>query len=98
MNRVYTTYSYYQADNVSSRRRLLSLSDHESPKKDDNGSSQSEKGQVVCNCNRSPETITCNGCGRSFVGRKRISCRKHTNTIHLMDFMFCVFCKKRLSE
>ncbi|PFX33406.1 hypothetical protein AWC38_SpisGene1660 [Stylophora pistillata] len=54
------------------------------------------KMELSCNCNRSPETIQCRGCGKSFVGRKRILCQKHRNTIHLMDFSFCVFCKKRL--
>lgn len=52
--------------------------------------------ETVCNCNRAPETIFCQKCGKSFVGRRRMSCERHRNTIHLMDCAYCVFCKRQL--
>ena len=53
---------------------------------------------AVCNCNRAPETILCQKCGKSFVGRRRMSCERHRNTIHLMDCAYCVFCKRQLQK
>ncbi|KAK2556046.1 hypothetical protein P5673_022052 [Acropora cervicornis] len=57
---------------------------------------EAQSKNMECNCNRAPETILCTVCGGTFVGRKRIQCQRHKNTIHLMDCVYCVFCKKKL--
>ncbi|XP_078371257.1 uncharacterized protein CG13380-like [Oculina patagonica] len=85
-------YRYYQGDTAVSPNRYFGLT-----VTDNNNNSSNDSGEMaVCNCNRSPETIKCNFCGRSFIGRKQVLCQIHKNTIHLMDFSFCVFCKHKL--
>ena len=54
--------------------------------------------EAVCNCNWAPETIFCQKCGKSFVGRRRMSSERHRNTIHLMNCAYCVFWKRQLLE
>ncbi|XP_020611221.1 uncharacterized protein LOC110049743 [Orbicella faveolata] len=93
MNRELTY--YYQGDNSSTTRNRLFSHSEERDNDSNNNNKESEK-TAVCNCNRMPDTIHCKFCGQSFVGRKQISCQLHKNTIHLMDFMFCIFCKRRL--
>ena len=43
-------------------------------------------------CNRPPADVVCNSCGYTFRGRVRQHCKKHTDTILLMDHSTCPKC------
>eukprot|EP00794_Sanderia_malayensis_P018394 gene18394-20248_t len=46
-----------------------------------------------CICNRNREIIKCDNCGAEFEGRIRKKCPAHKNVIHLMDSIFCHYCR-----
>ncbi|XP_038046465.1 DNA-directed RNA polymerase II subunit RPB1-like [Patiria miniata] len=46
-----------------------------------------------CICHRDHSKIMCYVCGKTQVGRVRMQCPEHPNTIHLMDYDRCPVCK-----
>ncbi|KAM7443917.1 hypothetical protein ABFA07_007298 [Porites harrisoni] len=88
-------YYFHEVDTPTYERSLGANNGSASSSNMNNNSMKPDK-DAVCNCNRAPETIFCQKCGKSFVGRRRMSCERHRNTIHLMDCAYCVFCKRQL--
>ncbi|CAF0720597.1 unnamed protein product [Brachionus calyciflorus] len=69
-----------------SNKKKMSLCHKKSKKSFDDSS--------ICKiCERDDGDLICKNCGHMWKGRQRIKCSTHTNTLFLMDFVFCPKCQ-----